>query len=136
MGKKILLFEGGKTNSIDETIVEEGLLGIQRILNHFHMKNFKLDPVEQDPIIIKSSKWLRAPLSGVFHAVAKNGQYVEKGEVIGLVSDPYGSSERKVKSNAEGYVICTNEAPLVNKGDAIFHIGSAVNPEKITPEQV
>ena len=132
MGKKILLFEGGKTNSIDETIVEEGLLGIQRILNHFHMKNFKLEPVENEPIIIKSSKWLRAPQSGVFHSVVKNGQYVEQGDLLGLVSDPYGSTERKIKSNSKGYIICTNEAPLVNKGDAIFHIGNVLNPEKNT----
>jgi predicted deacylase len=131
MGKKILLFEGGKTNSIDETIVEEGLLGIQRILNHFNMKNFKLEQDETEPIIIKSSKWLRAPLSGVFHAVVKNGQFVERGEVIGFVSDPYGSSERKVKSNSKGYIICTNEALLVNKGDAIFHIGRALMVEKV-----
>lgn len=132
MGKKVLLFEGGKTNSIDETIVEEGLLGIQRILNHFNMKNFKLDPVENESIIIKSSKWLRAPQSGVFHSVVKNGQYVEQGDLLGLVSDPYGSTERKIKSNTKGYIICTNEAPLVNKGDAIFHIGNALNAEKNT----
>jgi predicted deacylase len=130
MGKKILLFEGGKTNSIDETIVEEGLLGIQRILNHFNMKNFKLEPVENESIIIKSSRWLRAPQSGVFHSEVKNGQHVEKGDLLGFVSDPYGSSERKIKSNSKGYIICTNEAPLVNKGDAIFHIGNALVPDK------
>ena len=136
MGKKILLFEGGKTNSIDETIVEEGLLGIQRILNYFNMKNFKLDPIEEESIIIKSSRWLRAPQSGVFHSEVKNGQHVEKGDLLGFVSDPYGSSERKIKSNATGYIICTNEAPLVNKGDAIFHIGSALNVEKIKAEDL
>lgn len=124
MGKKILLFEGGKTNSINETIVEEGLLGIQRILNHFGMRQFKIEPSDREPIIIKSSKWLRAPISGVFHASVNQGQFVEKGDLLGYVSDPYGLTERKVKSHGDGYVICLNEAPLVNRGDAIFHIGS------------
>jgi len=91
-----------------------------------------LDPTENESIIIKSSKWLRAPQSGVFHSEVKNGQYVEKGELLGFVSDPYGSSERKIKSNSKGYIICTNEAPLVNKGDAIFHIGNALVPDKNT----
>lgn len=127
MGKKILLFEGGKTNSIDESIVEAGLLGIQRILNHFHMKSFKLEQVESESVIIESSKWLRAPNSGVFQALVSNGAMVHEGMVLGTVSDPYGSVERKVKSHMEGYIICVNEAPLVNKGDAIFHIGTATN---------
>ena len=26
----------------------------------------------------------------------------------------------------EGYVFCVNESPVVNKGDAIFHIGKKV----------
>lgn len=127
MGKKILLFEGGKTNSIDETIVEAGLLGIQRILNHFHMKSFKLESAEQDSIVIESSKWLRAPNSGVFQALVSNGTMVHEGMIIGTVSDPYGSIERKVRAHMEGYIICVNEAPLVNKGDAIFHIGTATD---------
>lgn len=125
MGKKILLFEGGKTNSIDETIVEAGLTGIQRILNHFHMKSFKLDAQEDEAVIIESSKWLRAPNSGVFQTLVGNGVLVREGEVLGTVSDPYGSVERKVRAHMNGYIICVNEAPLVTKGDAIFHIGTS-----------
>lgn len=126
-GKKILLFEGGKANSIDETIVEEGLAGIQRILNHFHMKSFKIDTNEKESIVIESSKWLRAPNSGVFHSIIKNGAFVHENQIIGTVSDPYGSIERKVRSHMAGYVICVNESPLVNKGDAIFHIGTSID---------
>ena len=123
--KKILLFEGGKANSIDENIVEEGLAGIQRLLNHLHMKAFKTESTERKPIIIESSKWLRSPQSGVFQAQIKNGQLVHEGTVLGIVSDPYGGVERKIKAHMEGFVICVNEAPLVNKGDALFHIGTS-----------
>jgi predicted deacylase len=123
--KKILLFEGGKANSIDENIVEEGLAGIQRVLNHLHMKAFKTESTERKPIIIESSKWLRSPQSGVFQAQIKNGQLVHEGTVLGIVSDPYGGVERKIKAHMEGFVICVNEAPLVNKGDALFHIGTS-----------
>jgi predicted deacylase len=125
--KNILLFEGGKANSIDENIVEEGLAGIQRILNHLHMKSFKTDPIDRNPIVIESSKWLRSPQSGVFQAQISNGQLVQEGTVLGIVSDPYGGVERKIKAHLEGFVICVNEAPLVNKGDALFHIGKSRN---------
>ncbi len=124
MGKKILLFEGGKTNSIDEQIVEEGLHGIQRVLNHFNMKNFKLEADSRTPQIIRNSKWLRAPISGVFQSIKTNGDFIKSGDLLGYVCDPYGYIERKVKSHTEGFIICVNEAPLVNRGDALFHIGS------------
>lgn len=132
-GKKILLFEGGKTNSIDEKIVEEGLAGIQRVLNHLGMKAFKTEVPEHLPTVILSSKWLRAPNSGVFQSVVQNGSKVAIGTVLGIVSDPFGSIEKKIKSTMEGYIICVNESPLVNKGDAVFHIGTSVT-QGVGPE--
>lgn len=123
-GKKILLFEGGKANSIDQQIVEEGLRGIQRILTHLGMRSFKTQELtDRNPIVIGSSKWLRAPNSGVFQPLVDKGDRVEIGTLLGIVCDPYGDIERKIKSHMSGYVICVNESPLVNKGDAVFHIG-------------
>lgn len=128
-GKKILLFEGGKTHSIEEKVVKEGLDGIQRVLDHLNMRSFKadLDP-DRQPVFIKSSKWLRAPNSGVFQACVANGDKVSVGTVLGIVSDPYGREERRIKSVSNGFVFCVNEAPLVNKGDALFHIGTTETP--------
>jgi predicted deacylase len=125
MGKKMLLFEGGKANSIEEMVVEEGLNGVKRLLSHLGMRTFKIDiSKDRSPVYLSESKWMRAPHSGMFQAVVKNGALVEKGEVIGVVTDPYGNFERKVKASSKGYVICLNESPVVYKGDAIFHIGN------------
>lgn len=135
-GKKILLFEGGKTNSIEEEVVKEGLAGIQRILEHLNMRNFKQDTAtERNPILIRSSRWMRAPNSGVFQAVVLNGTFVEPGTVLGIVSDPYGRIERRIKAGTSGYVFCVNESPLVNKGDAIFHIGMLAAKTAVKPKQ-
>jgi predicted deacylase len=122
-GVNMLLFEGGKTNNIEELVVEEGINGVKRILSHLGIRTFKID-ISKDrlPIILSGSKWMRAPISGMFQTTVKNGEKVKKGEVIGLVMDPYGKQERKVKAAASGFVICSNESPLVYKGDAIFHI--------------
>ena len=126
MGKKILLFEGGKTNSIDEVVVEEGLLGIQRVLNYYGMRSFKLDDNERTPIVISSSKWLRAANAGVLRVTVNNGDAVQKGDILGYICDPFGNEEKKIKAPNSGYIICVNEAPLVNKGDAVFHIGKGI----------
>lgn len=127
LGKQYLLFEGGKTNSIEETIVEEGMNGAKLILNHFGMRSFKIDiSVGREPVFLEESKWLRAPNSGLFLAQVKNGSAVKKGELLGIIMDPFGKVERKVKALRDGVVLCVNEAPTVYKGDAIFHIGREV----------
>lgn len=123
-GKHILLFEGGKTNSINEFIVHEGIEGIKRMMHALDLRHFKLDKNEHTSIQIKATKWLRASHSGMFLPLIKNGSRVQVGTVLGVITDPFGKIERKVKSTVDGYVFCVNEAPIVNKGDALFNIGS------------
>ena len=119
----MLLFEGGKTNNIEELVVEEGINGVKRLMGHLGMRTFKIDiSKDRTPVLLSESKWMRAPNSGMFQAVVKNGAKVSKGELIGMVTDPYGKFERKVKASSTGYIICLNESPVVYKGDAIFHI--------------
>lgn len=124
LGKNMLLFEGGKTNSIEEMVVEEGINGVKRIMSHLGMRSFKIDiSKDRSPVLLEESKWMRSPNSGMFQSIVKNGAKVEKNEVIGMVTDPYGKIERKVKASMSGCIICLNESPVVYKGDAIFHIG-------------
>lgn len=127
-GKKMLLFEGGKSNSIEETVVEEGVNGIKRILSYYDMRAFKIDiSKDREPVLLVKSKWMRASISGLFQPQCENGKHVQKGDIIGMITDPYGKIEKKVKSNMDGFVFCVNESPIVYKGDAIFHIGQTGN---------
>ena len=123
-GKNMLLFEGGKANSIDEQVVEEGINGVKRILSHLGMRSFKIDiSKDRSPQVLSESKWMRSPNSGMFQAMVGNGSSVLKGDTIAVVTDPYGKYEKKVKASMSGFIICVNESPVVYKGDAIFHIG-------------
>jgi predicted deacylase len=129
--KKILLFEGGKSNSIEEQVVEEGLNGVKRIIAHLGMRNYKYDITkDREPIFLEESKWMRAPSSGMFQALMKNGSAVMKGDVIGIVTDPYGNYEKKIKATQDGYIICSNESPVVYKGDAIVNIAKKIKKEE------
>jgi predicted deacylase len=124
-GKKTLLFEGGKANSIDEYVVQEGVDGVKRVLTHLGMRTFKELPISEKPtVIIKSDKWLRAPISGMFQASVENGAKVRKDDIIGKVTDPFGRTEKNIRIAEDGYIFCINESPVVNKGDAIFHVGT------------
>ena len=121
--KKILLFEGGKSNNIEENVIEEGLNGLKRLISHLGMRNYKIDFTQsRKPLFVGESKWMRAPSSGMFQCFVSNGSAVQKGDKLALVTDPYGKYEKKIKATQNGFVICINEAAVVYKGDAIIHI--------------
>lgn len=125
IGKTVLLFEGGKSLNFDENIISHGVNGAIRVLNHLGMQNVSIEAGVESTTITKS-KWIRAPYSGLLHLDADNGSKVEKKSVIGYVSDPYGSFKKKITASNNGYIICVNTTPVVNKGDAIFHISTEI----------
>lgn len=126
LGKKVLLFEGGKSLDLDRNVTKCGLTGALNVLDHLGVKKFPkdFDPYveESDQIIFDKSKWVRANFSGMYRSTVRNGFAIKKGDVIGTITDPYGFFEKNVKASASGYVICLNQSPIVTQGDAIAHI--------------
>jgi predicted deacylase len=47
---------------------------------------------------------------------------VAKGEELGLIYDDLGHRLSRVNALVEGIIIGRSETPLVNRGDALFHI--------------
>ncbi|UAB85399.1 succinylglutamate desuccinylase/aspartoacylase family protein [Zunongwangia sp. SCSIO 43204] len=133
MGIPILLFEGGKSQDSNKEIARQGVEGTMRILNHLDMlkSRFELPDAHGEPILIENTTWMRAKYSGLLHLKVPCGKFVEKGEYIGTITDPYGKFRHKIKSRNQGYIINVNEAPIVYQGDAIFHISTA---SKVTDE--
>ncbi len=126
LGKKVLLFEGGKSLESSKHIVKEGVDGVMRILNHLKMldDNHELTQTTRKPVVIKKSTWVRAQKSGLLHIKIDCNKHVVKGEFLATITDPYGTMRFKVLSPTNGYVININQSPIVNQGDAIFHIST------------
>ncbi len=125
---KMLLFEGGKSLDINESVADEAVSGVKRILAHLEMLNPKLNlnTQESDTIYIEKSTWIRARCSGLLHDNGTIGTFVKKGTVLATITDPFGKFERKVKAPNNGYVINANHAPIVYQGDAIYHLSKTL----------
>lgn len=128
LGKPMLLFEGGKSFHIDKTVTNSGVNGAKQVLNHLDMLNpkFKVSKPKKDTVFIEESKWQRAKYSGMFRASIAIGKHVEKGDVLGNITDPYGKFNYGVKAPNSGYIINVNESPIVYQGDALFHISTKI----------
>ncbi len=121
----VILYEGGKSLNIDKDTTKIGVEGSMRFLNHLEMLADTHEvPLAQKPVFIEESKWLRAKYSGMFKSVFNVNSYVEKGQILGFITDPFGKLNHAIKSNHAGYLINVNETPIVYQGDALFHVSS------------
>jgi hypothetical protein len=126
--KKVLLFEGGKSLSINNEIVDIGIAGALKVMRHLGIRDYTKEiesyklTKEVEPKLIDKSSWIRARYSGMFHPTALTGAFVKKDDIIASISGPFGDFEKQVKAPNSGYIICTNESCIVNQGDALIHL--------------
>jgi predicted deacylase len=121
-GKPILVYEGGESLRLRKNAIDEGLNGALRVMKHLGM----IDTAPEssgETIIIESSTWVRAKVAGLFYTTTRLGSKITRGSSIGYISGPFGDFQQKVKSTVEGYIVAINNNPVVNKGDALVHVG-------------
>jgi predicted deacylase len=137
MGIPVLLFEGGKSLESNKYIVKDGVDGVKRILSHLEMldHNIMVPEVKAPPVIISKSRWVRAHKSGLLHVKIDCNKHVQKGEFLATITDPYGKMRIKVTAPNEGYIINVNQAPIVNQGDAIFHLSTVSTTEILNDQE-
>ncbi|MFW2377571.1 MULTISPECIES: succinylglutamate desuccinylase/aspartoacylase family protein [Cellulophaga] len=127
LNKKVLLFEGGKSLNINNEVSKIGLTGTLKVMQQLGIRNFQkeiatLKPLKETTYLVSDSAWIRAKFSGLFHPTIQLGQFVNVGDNLGSLSDPFGYFEKKQKATFAGHIICVNQSPIVNQGDAIVHI--------------
>ncbi len=119
----ILVFEGGESLRLDELSIKKGISGTLHILHYFNMISKKVAVHTTKSIQLTHRKWIRAKIAGLFTAVIINGAKVKKGGIIGYIMDTYGETNFAIKAPHNGYIIAINNFPIINMGDALFHIG-------------
>jgi hypothetical protein len=122
-GIPMLLYEGGEALRFDEHSIRAGLKGIVSVMRALDMlpKSSRAS-VPAAPVVARTSSWVRAGRSGILRVTAALGARVRRGDVIGVIADPFGTQELEVTSNAGGIIIGRHNLPLVNEGEALFHI--------------
>lgn len=120
MGKSMIVYEAGESMRFDEEAIQEGINGALKVLNHYKMVNEETRPHQCHNF--SESKWLRAKSSGMLRLEKKSGEFIKKGDLLCVITDPFGDFRTKMKAKEDGFIIGHNNAPLVNQGDALFHI--------------
>jgi len=120
----ILVFEGGESLRLDKLSIKKGINGTLNVLRYFDMISEDVEiPEMEKSIELTNRKWMRAKHAGLFRSIVKNGSAITKGQTLGYIMDTYGETNFKIKAPSNGYIIAINNFPIINMGDAIFHIG-------------
>lgn len=119
----MLLYEAGEALRFDEAAIEIGVRGIVDVMRALEMlPTGKMRRSHCKAVVAESSGWVRSPESGIFRTTRPLGRQVRRGDVLGVVGDPFGERETDVVAPLDGIIIGRMNLPLVNAGDALFHI--------------
>ncbi len=128
-GVKVLLYEAGEALRFDELSIRAGVRGILSVMRKLKMLSQSSSKSKKTSnknlFIADESSWARAPESGILRSIAGLGSRVKKGELLGVISDPsnlFDQTEYEIRSDYNGLIIGKSNIPLVNEGDALFHI--------------
>ncbi|MEP4195833.1 MAG: succinylglutamate desuccinylase/aspartoacylase family protein [Aliishimia sp.] len=122
-GVPVLLYEAGEGLRFDEMAVRAGVAGILRVLRGADMLPAKgITKARKAPYLCTSSTWLRAPSGGLLRLYRAEGDIVEEGDVLAAIADPFGAAEEELVAPASGLLIGRAILPVVNEGDALFHL--------------
>ncbi|MEQ5869966.1 succinylglutamate desuccinylase/aspartoacylase family protein [Sagittula sp. NFXS13] len=122
-GVDVLLYEAGEGLRFDEFAARAGVAGILRVMEKLEMIGQRGVPKARGlSVFCDNSGWVRAPTGGLLRTLKACGDWVEAGNVLGLVSDPFGENESELLAEFDGIVVGRTNLPVVNEGDALFHI--------------
>lgn len=126
----LLVYQAGEAMRFDENSIKLGKEGILNVMREIGMLEGDT-VVELNPMYSQDEDWIVAHKGGVLHADVRLGQMIQEGEVIGKITDPFGTyTAEYIKSNQNGIIVGINATPLVHEGLSIFKVASFIDYDK------
>ena len=131
-GTKILLYEAGEALRFDEVSIRVGLRGIFNVMAELGLVRRRSSSKKKTlPFVANNSAWVRATASGMVLDKKHLGDHVEKGDALAQICSPIGSFIEIVVAPKAGIIIGKQNIPLVQEGDAMFHVANFESPGKV-----
>jgi predicted deacylase len=126
----VLLYEAGEALRFEKLAVSAGVRGVMNVLGAVEMIKRTVKRRPHVTVEAETSHWVRAKRSGLIRGAVALGQRVDKGDRLAYLADMLGDEESEILATKEGVVIGRTNLPIVNEGDALFHVAEFDNPEK------
>lgn len=131
----VIVYEAGEALRFDEVSIRAGVKGIIAVMRELGMLPRLKNPKKKvEPLVARSSTWVRAPQSGILRAIRTLGAKVSKGDLLGIISDPFGSREESIYAPDDGIIIGRTNIPLLNEGEALFNLARFRSVEAVADQ--
>ncbi len=132
LGIPMILYEGGQSLRFDEVPIRVGVNGVIRVMRHLGMiPKLKSSKTQIKSHTALSSTWIRASESGIVRVKCDLGDSVEKDDVLAEIRTPFGKVIGTVRCNQSGVIIGKQNIPLIQEGEAMFHVAHFVEPDTV-----
>lgn len=121
-GIPAVTLEAGGPMKLQESAVKHGVKGVRSLLNQMGMLR-KISLWSGSESVYHQSMWVRADQGGILFSAVDLGDNVDKGEVLGTVTDPITNIRSEVVAPVKGRVIGMAFNQVVMPGFAAFHLG-------------
>lgn len=131
-GAKVLLYEAGEALRFDELAIRAGVRGTLNVMRSLGMLPASRRKPSYEPVVARYSRWLRATDSGFIRHKKQLGDQVSRGDVLADIVDPYGTLLDSIVTKQDGIIIGKQNIPLVQEGEAVYHIAFFRQPEEVS----
>lgn len=121
-GIPAVTLEAGGPSELELKEVMHGVKGIETLLNTLGMVNEVRLWGDPEPVYYQST-WVRANSGGILLSDVSLGSTVERGDLLGTITDPMSNASTKLYSPYSGRIIGMARNQVVMPGFAAFHVG-------------
>ena len=121
-GKPALTTEAGSLGLAAEDMVQRNYDGVFRMLRYFRMLPGDVELVRQ-PLFFERTEVLRSPATGVWHPKVERGQSVQKGALIGVLTDFFGATQAEIRAPFGGVMLYVVGTPAMSQGEPMGMVG-------------
>ena len=122
-GVPAIIYEAGAPHKFEEDEITQGVAGVENVMAYLDMIDRDESEIP-DTRIYERSRWIRVPVrqGGFFFPAAELGDFVEVGQSLGKVVDPFTDVAHDIASTVDGEIIGMAQSQPVLSGYALFHV--------------
>ncbi len=122
-GKPSLTAEAGHAGTVETDDVNALVGGCLSVMRYLQILP-GLPSVIERPVWIERIAPVTSEQTGMFYPMVKRGTYVEKGMLVGYVTDYFGKTIFEARAPEAGVVLYIRAVPSMTKGETIANIGA------------
>jgi predicted deacylase len=121
-GRPAITTETGYLGSVPEEMVQRNVTGVFRLLRWLRMWPGESELV-RNPVWLARTEVLRSPSTGIWYPLVERGHTVQRGTVLGYLTDWFGENRVEIRSPFAGAVLYVVATPAMNAGEPVAMVG-------------